>query len=72
MWYRIAEHMQTEIHPWRSLEGKAPLEGGWVQSLIITFVRVSSPMYWPVIASLVVQGWTVGSAARLLGFARRG
>jgi len=25
-----------------------------------------------VIASLVVQGWTVGSAARLLGFARRG
>jgi len=35
--------------------------------------------FWPaasifilVIASLVVQGWTVGSAARLLGFARRG
>jgi hypothetical protein len=28
-------------------------------------------MYWPVIASLVVQGWTVGSAVRLLGFARR-
>jgi hypothetical protein len=25
-----------------------------------------------VIASLVVQGWTVGSATRLLGFARRG
>jgi len=25
-----------------------------------------------VIASLVVQGWTVGSAVRLLGFARRG
>ena len=34
--------------------------------------RLFASIFILVIASLVVQGWTVGSAARLLGFARRG
>jgi cell volume regulation protein A len=34
--------------------------------------RLFASIFILVIASLVVQGWTVGSATRLLGFARRG
>ena len=56
----------TASHPLRSLacvDRDAPTRADQ---------RLFASIFILVLASLVVQGWTVGSAARLLGFARRG
>ena len=58
---------------WVGLRGAVPIYLSIIPALVDPNrdKRLFASIFILVIASLVVQGWTVGLAARLLGFARR-
>ena len=64
---------ETAFASWVGLRGAVPI---YLRIPALTDPRrdqrLFASIFILVIASLVVQGWTVGSATRLLGFARRG
>jgi NhaP-type Na+/H+ and K+/H+ antiporter len=65
---------ETAFASWVGLRGAVPIYLSIIPALADPSrdQRLFASIFILVIASLVVQGWTVGSAARLLGFARRG
>jgi NhaP-type Na+/H+ and K+/H+ antiporter len=65
---------ETAFASWVGLRGAVPIYLSIIPALADPHrdERLFASIFILVIASLVVQGWTVGSAARLLGFARRG
>jgi NhaP-type Na+/H+ and K+/H+ antiporter len=65
---------ETAFASWVGLRGAVPIYLSIIPALADPRrdQRLFASIFILVIASLVVQGWTVGSAARLLGFARRG
>src|SRR5215469_10105962 len=65
---------ETAFASWVGLRGAVPIYLSIIPALADPRrdERLFASIFILVIASLVVQGWTVGSAARLLGFARRG
>jgi len=64
---------ETAFASWVGLRGAVPIYLSIIPALADPRrdQRLFASIFILVIASLVVQGWTVGSAARLLGFARR-
>ena len=64
---------ETAFTSWVGLRGAVPIYLSIIPALADPRrdERLFASIFILVIASLVVQGWTVGSAARLLGFARR-
>jgi cell volume regulation protein A len=65
---------ETAFASWVGLRGAVPIYLSIIPALADPRrdERLFASIFILVIASLVVQGWTVGSTARLLGFARRG
>jgi cell volume regulation protein A len=65
---------ETAFASWVGLRGAVPIYLRIIPALADPRrdQRLFASIFILVIASLVVQGWTVGSAARLLGLARRG
>ena len=65
---------ETAFASWVGLRGAVPIYLSIIPALADPSrdQRLFASIFILVIASLVVQGWTVGSATRLLGFARRG
>lgn len=65
---------ETAFASWVGLRGAVPIYLSIIPALADPRrdQRLFASIFILVIASLVVQGWTVGLAARLLGFARRG
>jgi len=65
---------ETAFASWVGLRGAVPIYLSIIPALADPRrdQRLFASIFILVIASLVVQGWTVGSAARVLGFARRG
>ncbi|HEY1300189.1 MAG TPA: potassium/proton antiporter [Stellaceae bacterium] len=65
---------ETAFASWVGLRGAVPIYLGFIPALADPRRDESlfASVFILVIASLVVQGWTIGSAARLLGFGRRG
>ena len=65
---------ETAFASWVGLRGAVPIYLSIIPALADPNrdERLFASIFILVIASLVVQGWTVGPAARLLGFARRG
>jgi len=65
---------ETAFASWIGLRGAVPIYLSIIPALADPRrdERLFASIFILVIASLVVQGWTVGSAAKLLGFARRG
>jgi NhaP-type Na+/H+ and K+/H+ antiporter len=64
---------ETAFASWVGLRGAVPIYLSIIPALVDPNrdKRLFASIFILVIASLVVQGWTVGLAARLLGFARR-
>src|SRR6266851_4650231 len=64
---------KTAFASWIGLRGAVPIYLSIIPALVDPSrdKRLFASIFILVIASLVVQGWTVGLAARLLGFARR-
>jgi cell volume regulation protein A len=64
---------ETAFASWVGLRGAVPIYLSIIPALADPRrdERLFASIFILVIASLVVQGWTVGSAARVLGFARR-
>jgi potassium/hydrogen antiporter len=64
---------ETAFASWVGLRGAVPIYLSIIPALADPRrdERLFASIFILVIASLVVQGWTVGPAARLLGFARR-
>ena len=64
---------ETAFASWVGLRGAVPIYLSIIPGLVDPNrdERLFASIFILVIASLVVQGWTVGPAARLLGFARR-
>jgi cell volume regulation protein A len=64
---------ETAFASWVGLRGAVPIYLSIIPGLADPHrdERLFASIFILVIASLVVQGWTVGSAARLLGFGRR-
>jgi NhaP-type Na+/H+ and K+/H+ antiporter len=64
---------ESAFASWVGLRGAVPIYLSIIPALADPRrdERLFASIFILVIASLVVQGWTVGSAARLLGFARR-
>jgi NhaP-type Na+/H+ and K+/H+ antiporter len=64
---------ETAFASWIGLRGAVPIYLSIIPALVDPSrdKRLFASIFILVIASLVVQGWTVGLAARLLGFARR-
>jgi cell volume regulation protein A len=65
---------ETAFASWVGLRGAVPIYLSIIPALADPHrdERLFASIFILVIASLIVQGWTVGLAARLLGFARRG
>ena len=65
---------ETAFASWVGLRGAVPIYLSIIRALADPRrdQQLFASIFILVIASLVVQGWTVGSATRLLGFARRG
>jgi cell volume regulation protein A len=64
---------ETAFASWVGLRGAVPIYLSIIPGLVDPNrdKRLFASIFIVVIASLVVQGWTVGLSARLLGFARR-
>jgi len=64
---------ETAFASWVGLRGAVPIYLSIIPALADPNrdERLFASIFILVIASLIVQGWTVGLAARLLGFARR-
>jgi cell volume regulation protein A len=64
---------ETAFASWVGLRGAVPIYLSIIPALVDPNrdERLFASIFILVIASLVVQGWTVGPAARLLGFVRR-
>jgi cell volume regulation protein A len=64
---------ETAFASWVGLRGAVPIYLSIIPALVDPNrdKRLFASIFIVVIASLVVQGWTVGLAARLLGFGRR-
>jgi cell volume regulation protein A len=64
---------ETAFASWVGLRGAVPIYLSIIPALADPHrdERLFASIFILVIASLIVQGWTVGSAARFLGFARR-
>jgi NhaP-type Na+/H+ and K+/H+ antiporter len=64
---------ETAFASWVGLRGAVPIYLSIIPALADPSrdARLFASIFILVIASLIVQGWTVGLAARLLGFARR-
>jgi potassium/hydrogen antiporter len=64
---------ETAFASWVGLRGAVPIYLSIIPALADPHrdERLFASIFILVIASLVVQGWTVGPAARLLGFARQ-
>jgi cell volume regulation protein A len=65
---------ETAFASWVGLRGAVPIYLSIIPALADPHrdQRLFASIFILVIASLIVQGWTVGLAARLLGFGRRG
>jgi cell volume regulation protein A len=65
---------ETAFASWVGLRGAVPIYLSIIPGLVDPNrdKRLFASIFIVVIASLIVQGWTVGLSARLLGFARRG
>ena len=64
---------ETVFASWVGLRGAVPIYLSIIPALVDPSrdKRLFASIFIVVIASLIVQGWTVGLSARLLGFARR-
>jgi cell volume regulation protein A len=64
---------ETAFASWVGLRGAVPIYLSIIPGLVDPGrdKRLFASIFIVVIASLIVQGWTVGLSARLLGFARR-
>ena len=64
---------ETAFASWVGLRGAVPIYLSIIPGLVDPSrdKRLFASIFIVVIASLIVQGWTVGLSARLLGFARR-
>jgi NhaP-type Na+/H+ and K+/H+ antiporter len=64
---------ETAFASWVGLRGAVPIYLSIIPALVDPNrdQRLFASIFIVVIASLIVQGWTVGLAARLLGFSRR-
>jgi cell volume regulation protein A len=64
---------ETAFASWIGLRGAVPIYLSIIPGLVdpARDRRLFASIFIVVIASLIVQGWTVGLSARLLGFARR-
>jgi NhaP-type Na+/H+ and K+/H+ antiporter len=64
---------ETAFASWVGLRGAVPIYLSIIPALVDPSrdKRLFASIFIVVIASLIVQGWTVGLSARLLGFARR-
>jgi cell volume regulation protein A len=64
---------ETAFASWVGLRGAVPIYLSIIPALVDPDrdKRLFASIFIVVIASLIVQGWTVGLSARLLGFARR-
>jgi cell volume regulation protein A len=65
---------ETAFASWVGLRGAVPIYLSFIPALADPNrdQRLFASVFILVVASLLVQGWTVGFAARLLGFGRRG
>jgi NhaP-type Na+/H+ and K+/H+ antiporter len=65
---------ETAFASWVGLRGAVPIYLSIIPALVDPNrdQRLFASIFILVIASLIVQGWTVGPAARLLGFGRQG
>jgi potassium/hydrogen antiporter len=63
---------EIALASWVGLRGAVPIYISFIPALAdpIRDERLFSGVFVVVVVSLVVQGWTIGPAARLLGFGR--
>jgi cell volume regulation protein A len=63
---------ESAFSSWVGLRGAVPIYISFIPALAdpLRDVRLFSGVFVVVVVSLVVQGWTIGPAARLLGFGR--
>jgi potassium/hydrogen antiporter len=65
---------ESAFSSWVGLRGAVPIYLSFIPALAdpLRDERLFSGVFVVVVVSLVVQGWTIGPAARLLGFGRAG